>query len=134
MDATSRMATVEVAEETWRDVIAQLRAFVRRRIADPDRAEDLVGDILLRIHRNLGTVDDRERLAHWSPGSPATPSSTSTVAPAAAASSSSAPRATSPALSSSSSRMTRARCSTSSPTVCAHRCPGYRPSSVGPWR
>jgi RNA polymerase sigma-70 factor (ECF subfamily) len=65
MDATGHTATVEVAEETWREVIAQLRAFVRRRIADPDRAEDLVGDILLRIHRNLGTVDDRERLAHW---------------------------------------------------------------------
>jgi RNA polymerase sigma-70 factor (ECF subfamily) len=65
MDATGRTATVDVAEETWREVIAQLRAFVRRRIADPDRAEDLVGDILLRIHRNLGTVDDRERLAHW---------------------------------------------------------------------
>jgi RNA polymerase sigma-70 factor (ECF subfamily) len=65
MDATSPTVTVGVAEETWRDVIAQLRAFVRRRIADPDRAEDLVGDILLRIHRNLGTVDDRERLAHW---------------------------------------------------------------------
>jgi RNA polymerase sigma-70 factor (ECF subfamily) len=57
MDATSPTVTVGVAEETWRDVIAQLRAFVRRRIADPDRAEDLVGDILLRIHR--------ERLAHW---------------------------------------------------------------------
>lgn len=65
MDATSPTATVDVAEQTWRDVIVQLRAFVRRRIADPDRAEDLVGDILLRIHRNLGTVDDRERLAHW---------------------------------------------------------------------
>ncbi|MGD9527433.1 MAG: sigma-70 family RNA polymerase sigma factor [Pseudonocardia sp.] len=65
MDATGRAGTVDVAEETWRDVIAQLRAFVRRRIADPDRAEDLVGDILLRLHRNLGTVDDRERLAHW---------------------------------------------------------------------
>ena len=49
----------------WREVIAQLRAFVGRRIADPERAEDLVGEILLRIHRNLGSVDDRERLAHW---------------------------------------------------------------------
>jgi RNA polymerase sigma factor (sigma-70 family) len=49
----------------WREVIAQLRAFVRRRIADPDRAEDLVGDIVLRIHQNLGSVDDQERLAHW---------------------------------------------------------------------
>ena len=47
------------------EVIAQLRAFVRRRIADPERAEDLVGEILLRIHQNLGSVDDRERLAHW---------------------------------------------------------------------
>lgn len=52
-------------EQMWRDVIAQVRAFVGRRIADPDRAEDLVGEILLRIHRSLGTVDDRERLAHW---------------------------------------------------------------------
>jgi RNA polymerase sigma-70 factor (ECF subfamily) len=49
----------------WREVIAQLRAFVRRRIADPDRAEDLVADILLRIHQNLGSVDDQERLTHW---------------------------------------------------------------------
>ena len=49
----------------WRGVIAQLRAFVRRRIADPDRAEDLVAEILLRIHQNLGSVDDQERLAHW---------------------------------------------------------------------
>lgn len=52
-------------EQMWREVVAQLRAFVRRRIADPDRAEDLVGDILLRIHQRLGSVDDRERLAHW---------------------------------------------------------------------
>lgn len=49
----------------WREVIAQLRAFVRRRIADPDRAEDLVADILLRVHENLGSIDDRERLSHW---------------------------------------------------------------------
>lgn len=49
----------------WRDVIAQLRGFVRRRIADPERADDLVGDILLRIHQNLDSLDDRERLAQW---------------------------------------------------------------------
>ena len=54
-----------VTEETWRDVMAQLHAFVRRRIADPDRADDVVGELLLRIHRNIGSVDDRERIAHW---------------------------------------------------------------------
>ena len=70
MDTSARTAEPSAADDrlsdqTWREVIAQLRAFVRRRIADPDRADDLVGEILLRIHRNLGTVDDRERLLHW---------------------------------------------------------------------
>lgn len=66
MTTTGPSATGEPpTEQMWRAVIAQLRAFVARRIADPGRAEDLVGEILLRIHRNLGSVDDRERLAHW---------------------------------------------------------------------
>lgn len=66
MTRTSPAVTADPrAEQMWREVIAQLRAFVRRRIANPDRAEDLIGDILLRIHQNLGSVDDRERLAHW---------------------------------------------------------------------
>ena len=56
---------VAPTEQMWREVIAQLRGFVRRRIADPERAEDLVGDILLRVHQNLGSLDDRERLAQW---------------------------------------------------------------------
>jgi RNA polymerase sigma-70 factor (ECF subfamily) len=57
--------TNQLTEQMWRDVIAQLRAFVRRRIADPDRADDLVGEILLRIQKSLHSVDDRERLANW---------------------------------------------------------------------
>jgi RNA polymerase sigma-70 factor (ECF subfamily) len=52
-------------EHIWADVMVQLRAFVRRRIADPDRADDLVGEVLLRIHQNLHTLDDRERLLNW---------------------------------------------------------------------
>ena len=63
--SSSTSATLPAADEMWRDVIAQLRAFVRRRIADPERAEDLVAEILLRIHRNLASLDDRERLPHW---------------------------------------------------------------------
>jgi RNA polymerase sigma-70 factor, ECF subfamily len=54
-----------LTEQTWREVMAQLRAFVRRRIADPERADDIVGDILLRILRGLGSVDNRQRLAPW---------------------------------------------------------------------
>jgi RNA polymerase sigma-70 factor (ECF subfamily) len=55
----------EPTDRMWREVLAQLRTFVRRRIADPARADDLVGDIVLRIHQNLHSVDDRERLTHW---------------------------------------------------------------------
>ena len=65
MDTTSPAIPQALTEPMWHEVIAQLRAFVRRRIADPDRAEDLVGDIVLRIHQNLGSVDDQEKLAHW---------------------------------------------------------------------
>jgi sigma-70-like protein len=60
------LGTTQLTDQMWRDVLGQLRAFVGRRVADPERAEDLVGEILLRIHQNLGSVDDRERLAHWS--------------------------------------------------------------------
>ena len=68
MNLTSTASAVAAdapSEQMWREVIAQLRAFVRRRIADPERAEDLVGEILLRIHQHLESVDDRERLSHW---------------------------------------------------------------------
>jgi RNA polymerase sigma-70 factor, ECF subfamily len=52
-------------EDVWREFGAQLGAFVRRRVDDPDRAEDVLGEIVLRIHRNLGRVDDREHLTRW---------------------------------------------------------------------
>jgi RNA polymerase sigma-70 factor (ECF subfamily) len=65
MDQISPAAAEHLTDPMWREVIAQLRTFVGGRIADPGRAEDLVGDILLRIHQNLGSVDDQERLADW---------------------------------------------------------------------
>ncbi len=66
MSGANASVTAEpLSEQMWREVMVQLRTFVRRRIADPERAEDIVGDILLRIHQTLGSVDDRERLTHW---------------------------------------------------------------------
>lgn len=52
-------------EEVWREFGTQLRAFVRRRIADPDRADDVLGEILLRIHSHLGHVENRDHLLRW---------------------------------------------------------------------
>lgn len=53
------------AEAVWREFGGSLRAFVRRRIADPDRAEDVVGEVLLRVHRNLHTLEDPQRITAW---------------------------------------------------------------------
>ncbi|MGH3677519.1 MAG: sigma-70 family RNA polymerase sigma factor [Mycobacterium sp.] len=52
-------------EDVWRRFGAELRSFVRRRVSDQDRADDLVAEILLRVHRKLGSLDDHDRLAAW---------------------------------------------------------------------
>lgn len=52
-------------EDVWRRFGAELRSFVHRRINDPYRADDIVSEILIKIHENVGTLDDRERLAPW---------------------------------------------------------------------
>lgn len=52
-------------EDVWRRFGAEIRSFVGRRVSDPHRADDLVADILLKVHRSLGSLDDPERLAAW---------------------------------------------------------------------
>ena len=53
------------SEQVWREFGTQLQAFVQRRIADPHRADDVLGEIVLRIHRNLDRVDDHAHLSRW---------------------------------------------------------------------
>ena len=65
MTKTSPAAVLQPTEQMWREMLPQLQTFVRRRIANPDRADDLVAEILLRIHQNVGSLDDRERLPNW---------------------------------------------------------------------
>ncbi len=52
-------------EQIWADVGTSLERFVRRHVSDPHQAEDIVADVLLRIHQHLGTVDDHERVTAW---------------------------------------------------------------------
>jgi RNA polymerase sigma-70 factor, ECF subfamily len=52
-------------EDVWVQFGAGLRTFVRRRVADPHQAEDLVSEIVVRVHRHLDTLDDQERLTAW---------------------------------------------------------------------
>ena len=67
-DATQTSLAAEIqrpTEQMWRQMLPQLRTFVRRRVADPNRADDLVSEILLRVHQNVGSLDDRDRLPNW---------------------------------------------------------------------
>lgn len=65
MTTTNTGAVLQPTEKMWREMLPQLRKFVRRRIADPDRADDLVAEILLRIHQNVKSLDDQELLPNW---------------------------------------------------------------------
>jgi RNA polymerase sigma-70 factor (ECF subfamily) len=69
---TTERPTVERAtgtpvdlESIWAEVGASMERFVRRRVNDPYHADDVVADVMLRIHRNLGTLDDHERVTAW---------------------------------------------------------------------
>lgn len=48
----------------WREVEAQLRPFVARRVDAPD-VDDVLQDVLLRVHRGLPGLADEERLGGW---------------------------------------------------------------------
>lgn len=52
-------------ETIWAEVGSSMERFVRRRINDPHQADDVVAEIMLRIHQNLGSLDDRQRLTAW---------------------------------------------------------------------
>src|SRR3989337_2190000 len=52
-------------ETIWAEVGASMERFVRRRIGDPYQADDVVSDVMLRIHQHLSSLDDQERLTAW---------------------------------------------------------------------
>jgi RNA polymerase sigma-70 factor (ECF subfamily) len=52
-------------ESVWAEVGASMEGFVRRRVNDPHQADDVVADVMLRIHQHLGTLDDHERVTAW---------------------------------------------------------------------
>lgn len=65
MAASSTSSTELTADHVWREFGTQLRAFVRRRVSAPERADDVIGDIALRIHQNVGRIEDRDNLLGW---------------------------------------------------------------------
>lgn len=59
------MKTQPSTDTIWEQLSTELRRFIRRRVADDHAADDLLQETFLRIHRNLGTLQDADRLAAW---------------------------------------------------------------------
>src|SRR4051812_7718231 len=52
-------------EAVWSHLSSDLRRFVRRKVSDDHTADDLLQETFVRVHRNLGTLHEADRLAAW---------------------------------------------------------------------
>ena len=50
------------ADELWRELHERLRSFIRARISDPEAADDVAQEVLLRLHRSMDTLRAEDRL------------------------------------------------------------------------
>lgn len=55
----------DIEEDRWSELRRRLCGFVGRRVRNPQEAEDVVQDIFVRIHRNIGALSSAERLDAW---------------------------------------------------------------------
>src|SRR3954453_17113902 len=53
------------ARGAWRDLEARLRPYVARRVPSAAEVDDIVQEVLVRIHRGLPALHDEERFGGW---------------------------------------------------------------------
>jgi RNA polymerase sigma-70 factor (ECF subfamily) len=54
-----------IAEGAWHDLTRALRSYVGRRVSSAEDRDDLVQDVLLRVHRNLDGLKGRDAAGPW---------------------------------------------------------------------
>jgi RNA polymerase sigma-70 factor (ECF subfamily) len=59
------MTAQTTTDAIWMHLSADLRRFIRRRVFDDHIADDLLQETFLRVHRNIETLQQAERLAAW---------------------------------------------------------------------
>jgi RNA polymerase sigma-70 factor (ECF subfamily) len=59
------MTTQPTTDAIWMHLSSDLRRFIRRRVSDDHVADDLLQETFMRVHRNLGTLQEEERVAAW---------------------------------------------------------------------
>lgn len=52
-------------EQVWEQFSSRLLAYIQKRIADPDEAEDVLQDVFLKIHTRMHTLADQDSLPAW---------------------------------------------------------------------
>lgn len=50
---------------SWDELATRLRPFIRRRVASEPDTDDVLQDVLLRMHRGLPGLEDEDRLGAW---------------------------------------------------------------------
>lgn len=60
-----RPAPTQDAAAIWREFHDRLLAFIRRRVRDPESAEDILQEVMLRIHRGAGQLEHAPALTAW---------------------------------------------------------------------
>lgn len=53
------------ADLAWRELRRGLAGFIARRVGDPEVVEDLVQEVMLRVHQRIDTLDKADRFAGW---------------------------------------------------------------------
>jgi DNA-directed RNA polymerase specialized sigma24 family protein len=53
------------AEAIWEDFDARLLGFIARRVPDRDSAEDILQDVMLRIHRRAAELEHAPAVGAW---------------------------------------------------------------------
>lgn len=55
----------KLAEGAWEDLARALRSYIGRRVSSPEDRDDLVQDVLLRVHRSLDGLQGRALVGPW---------------------------------------------------------------------
>jgi RNA polymerase sigma-70 factor, ECF subfamily len=53
------------AEAVWQDFHARLLGFIARRVGDRDSAEDILQEVMLRVHRHAGGLERSAAVSAW---------------------------------------------------------------------
>ena len=65
MEPSDPPAAALTVEDVWRDFAGPLHGFVHRRVADRHAVDDIVSDVMLRIHTHIDGLDDHEKVTAW---------------------------------------------------------------------